>query len=88
MDSDEKTAEQRGYSRGYAAGQRRKAREIQAEKIRQQKNAFWNRAFLAVLPSAFEAKGWTRGDQPINSLADRVALASDAADHAVRLFKF
>ncbi len=83
-DSVEKLAERRGYAKGYAAGNARKKRETQhAEKIKQE-NAFWQRAFLAALPAAFAANNWTRGDKAIKTLSDRVRLASETADEALK----
>jgi len=48
--------EQRGYSKGYAAGKRRADRERQAEREMRAADAFERAVFLAVLP-ALVAKG-------------------------------
>ena len=76
MNNDEiKQAEKRGYSKGYAAGNRRKQRDRNQENRRRERQAFLDRAFLAILPAALNAQGWTFGNKPISSTADRVKLA-------------
>ena len=77
-------AEQRGYSRGYQAGRRRKKTDVSAEQRVQRREAFRQRAFLAALPFAMAAQGWKRGEDPIRSVSDRVRLAKDVADEAAR----
>ena len=81
---DEKSIEHRGYGKGYAAGKRRKEREISNKQRKRIKDAFWQRAFLAAIPVAFGAQGWKRGEKQINTLADRMKLAAEAADEAMR----
>ena len=86
MDNTElKTAEKKGYSNGYAAGLRRKNREVSYASRQKKKDAFWQRAFLAVLPAAFEAQNWTRGSKPISTLPDRLHLAAETADEALKI---
>lgn len=85
MDDELKKARLNGYSQGYAAGKRRKAKEITYETKMAKERAFWQRAFIAALPAAFEAVGWTRGETKIASLEDRMRLARDAADEALKL---
>ena len=80
-----KSAEERGYAKGYRAGQKRKKLTISMEYYRRKRNAFWQRAFLAALPAAFSAQGWTRGDKQLNTIPERMRLASDAADEALKL---
>lgn len=87
-DESIKKAEGRGYSRGYAAGSKRKALTINAERMNRQRAAFWNRAFLALLPAAMLAQNWTLGNKPITSGDDRVDLARRWADKAAKLQKF
>jgi hypothetical protein len=85
MDNEElKAAELRGYSKGYAAGKRRKQSQINRESRQRKEDAFWQRAFLAALPAAFAAQNWTRGDKPINKLDQRVLLAAETADEALK----
>ena len=81
---DLKTAEHRAYAKGYAAGKRRKQCEISRETLKRKKDALWVRAYLAVLPAAFSAQNWTRGEQKITALTDRVRLAAETADEAVK----
>jgi hypothetical protein len=44
---------------------------------------FWERAFIAVLPTAMEAQGWKIGERKISSGDDRNRLAAFWADAAV-----
>lgn len=82
---DLKTAEHRAYAKGYAAGKRRKQCEISQETLQRKKDAFWLRAYLAVLPAAFSAQNWTRGEQKkITTLTDKVRLAAETADEALK----
>lgn len=86
MDNTElKTAEQKGYSKGYAAGLHRKNREVSYASRQKKKDAFWQRAFLAVLPAAFDTQEWSRGSKPINTLPDRLRLAAETADEALKI---
>lgn len=78
-----KAAEHRGYSKGYIAGKKRKHRDISEETRQRKKDAFWQRAFLAALPAAFAAQGWSRGEKPITDLKGRVRLAAETADEAL-----
>lgn len=78
------TDEQRGYSRGYAAGRKRRKNEQAAERWRAERQAFLERAFLAVLPACMDAQDWTRGGKPIISLDDRTRLAWDFAEAALK----
>lgn len=83
-DDEIKKAELRGYSKGYAAGKRGKKFAISSEAIRAKKNACWNRAFIAALPAAFNAEGWVRGGKPIKTLDDKMKLAAETADAAIK----
>lgn len=75
----------RSYNKGYAAGMRRAKNQRSADAQLRQQTAFWQRAFLAALPACITVDGWTRGDKPITSVADRAQLARDFADEALRL---
>lgn len=81
MNDDEK----RGYARGYAAGTRKHAADRTREHLRRERQAFWDRAFLASLGVCVGVDGWKCGDKPITTLPDRVALASDVADEAAKI---
>ena len=74
-DGQLKTAEKRGYSKGYLAGKRRKQREISLERARREKQAFLDRVFIELLPVAIQAQGWTSGGNPVTTSVDRVRLA-------------
>lgn len=71
------------YAKGYAAGRKRKIKDLQAVDVRKRNDAFWQRAFLAVLPAVVGVSGWTRGKSEILNLEDRVRLAKDFADTAL-----
>lgn len=84
-----RVAEKRGYSKGYAAGQRRKAKVLAVDRRRAQERAFAQRAFLAVLPWVFQQDGWgkTGADGvvvPYRSMEDRVMFAWYIADRALQ----
>lgn len=79
-------SEKRGYQRGYAAKVRRAEREDAQERSQREKQIFRREVFLAVLPKAFEAQGWKNGDKPITGMRQRVALAWDFADEAMRRY--
>ena len=76
----------RAYARGYGAG-RRKGRTEAAAGLPTPADEFWRAAMIAALPFAMTQGNWSRtaGDltTPINSLADRVLLASEVADSAL-----
>lgn len=79
-----KAAERRGYSRGYAARGKRIKRQNDAERRQRERQAFLDRAFLAILPAAMNAQGWSFGDKPITSMEDRVKLAASWAESALK----
>lgn len=78
------TDEQRGYSKGYVAGLRKRKADRSRENIRHEKQAFWDRAFLASITTCIDVQGWKRGDELINTVEQRVRLAADIADAAVK----
>lgn len=82
-----KAAEQNGYAKGYNAGLRKKKKKRAESSVRARRDANWDRAFLAALPPCIEQQGWTCGEKLINSLEDRVALAKDFADEAIRYLR-
>lgn len=75
--------DKKAYARGYAAGRLRKIKDVDRDAERKKRDAFWQRAFIAALPSVILAKGWTRGDKPIVGPADRVRLAAEIANEAL-----
>lgn len=82
---EQATADRRAYQRGYAAGRKRVRLDRQREHLQRQENAAWNRAFLAVLPGCIQANGWQDSNgKPITTLPQRVQLASNAADQALK----
>lgn len=79
------TAERlRCYANGYAAGRRKIKAGQRKENARRERQAFWDRAFITALPVCFAAQGWERGDLEIMTLEDRVQLAVDTANEAVK----
>lgn len=82
-DDEIKAAERRGYSRGYQARNRRIKRDNYVERQRRERQAFLDRAFLAILPAAMNAQGWTSGGKPITSTEDRIKLAASWAREAL-----
>lgn len=82
-DEQLKAAERRGYSKGYIAGKRRKQREISLDRARREKQAFLDRAFLAVLPAAMTADNWQSGGKPVLTTVERVRLARGWAKEAL-----
>lgn len=87
MTDDEKKIHAAGYNRGYAAGLRRKNREMDAERRQRERAAFMDRALIAVLPAAMQVEGWRFGDKTIRSTEDRVKLAMQWAEEATRARK-
>jgi hypothetical protein len=77
-------AEQRGYARGYAAGRKKQKQDRHAEAIRKERQAFKDKAFLAILPFAFEQATWKFGEKPINTPEDRVTFAWRIAERAAK----
>lgn len=80
MNDDEK----RGYSKGYAAGKRRKQREISYEQVQREKQAFLDRVFLVAIPVALETQGWTSVGKPIATTEERIRLARNWAVEALK----
>lgn len=76
--------EHRAYARGYAAGRKKVKQSRTAENLRRERQAFHDKAFLAALPFAFEQTTWTRGEAPIKTLNERVKLAQEIADVALK----
>lgn len=82
MTPEEKAA----YQRGYVAGRKRVGRDRARERYEAKRAAFRQRAFLSALPACIAAQGWKRDDKPINTLAERTALAWEFADEALKRF--
>lgn len=77
----------RAYARGYGAGRRKGQHDAAGNQSVSVADQFWRDAMVAALPFAMTQGTWSRtaGDltTPINSLADRVLLASEVADSAL-----
>jgi hypothetical protein len=84
MSDDLKQAEQRGYSRGYATGRKRIKQDREAERLRHERQAFLDKAFLAALPVCINVSGWKFGEKPITNVGDRTKLAWEFATEALR----
>lgn len=83
-DDEIKQAEARAYQRGYAAGHRKKKTDRERQHEARERQAFRDRAFLAALPAAIQAQGWSRGGKPITNVEARVRLAWELADEALK----
>lgn len=83
-ETDLKQAEHRGYSRGYAAGKKRVRADRHAENYRREQQAFLDKAFLVALPFAMQQSTWKHGEKPINTIPERVDLAWDVAESALK----
>ncbi|EKS9794864.1 MULTISPECIES: hypothetical protein [Burkholderia] len=83
-DDEIKQAEARAYQRGYAAGQRKRKSDRQRQHEARERQAFRDRAFLATLPVALAAQGWTRSGKSISSIEDRVRLAWGFTNEALK----
>lgn len=75
--------DQRAYSRGYAAGRKRQTLERTVENVRRERQAFLDKAFLALLPTAMTQNSWKFGDKIVSTVEDRVKLASYWAKEAL-----
>ena len=83
-----KAAEARGYSKGYAAGKRAKAKAVASDRRLQQQRAFRQRAFLVMFPWVFQQDGWGKPGAdgkvvPYRSLHERVGFAWNIAEEAL-----
>jgi len=76
--------ETKAYSRGYYAGRSRLKRDVSYDRLQKSRTAFRDRAFLAILPFAFQQDSWTQNGKPIKSVAERVNLAWTIANEAVK----
>lgn len=83
-------AEKRGYARGYAAGKKRRNAQIAAEERQRRREAFEQRAFLAVLPFAMSpSHNWGVTDaegkhRPYQTVEERVDFAWRIARQATK----
>ena len=77
------------YAKGYAAGKRRKQKDISNERRERERKAFLDRVFIAVLPTAMRVEGWTIGSEKVIDSNQRIKLAriwaKKAADERFRL---
>ncbi len=71
-----RVAESRGYAKGYQAGRRKASQDAGA--------TLWLRVFEISLPHFLASNTWTRGEKKLTLLADRIDLASEAADLACK----
>jgi hypothetical protein len=88
VEQELKKAELRGYSKGYTAGLKRKSRERQRDHVRQMEASFFNRALLESINFVMTQDSWKRGEKPIKTVQDRMALARDIANEAVKNFRY
>lgn len=76
MMSTKKETPGSAYQRGYEAGRRRVQRD--------EHTAVRNRIYESLLPVALQVENWTCGGTLITSASDRVKLASNWADEAMK----
>lgn len=79
---------EKAYSRGYHAGQKRAIAARKREHLRRERQAFWDRVFVASVSTCIDVNGWEKGDVPISDIRQRVALAKDFADEALKQREF
>lgn len=79
-------AEKRAYQKGYVAGRKRAKADKQAEIDWNNKERFRRQALLAAIPYVMQQNTWKRGDSEINTIADRMWLASRIADEAAKYY--
>ena len=76
-------ARRRGYSQGYAAGKRAlKAAKTREHELRE-RQAFLDRAFIALLPVMVIQSGWTCGEYKYDTGEKRIQLAAGLARTAL-----
>lgn len=83
-----KAAETRGYSKGYAAGQRRAEREGVERERSIKREAFRQAVFGAALNGVLINGTWRTGEKRWSSIQDHVNGAWKFADEAVKLAVF
>ncbi|PPU41869.1 hypothetical protein [Xanthomonas arboricola] len=72
-----KKAEQLGYSKGYAAGKKRRAREISSEASAKHQQARFDRFLCAAITGLLGGKGpWQSGGVPDKSPKDYATTAA------------
>ena len=81
--SEVKAAKKLSYDRGYRAGKRRKKLLISQEQIYREDQAFLDRVFIAILPTAMTVQNWKFDSVPITAGVDRVRLAKIWAKDAL-----
>lgn len=88
MEDENKKVEHRAYARGYQAGRKKAKIERTADQVQKERQAFLDKAFLAVLPFAMTQTTWTIGDKPISTAEERVELAWRTAVRALKQRRF
>lgn len=84
MEDNIKKTEHRAYVRGYKAGRKRAKIERKADQVQKEKQAFLDKAFLAALPVCMVLENWTFGNVLIKNKEDRVRLAWNFAQEALK----
>lgn len=75
------------YQKGFRAGRKLTAAEVDTYERTQPYNARWNACYLALLPTAMTVHGWTMGQTSVHTAEQRIDLAKIWADLAVRKIK-
>lgn len=78
----------RGYSAGYVAGKKsvanKRADTSSIAATRRDRQAFYDSAFIEALTFAMTQSTWTKGINEINTLKERIDLAHDVAEAALK----
>lgn len=76
--------ERRAYSRGYQAGRAKQKADTDKTEAQRTRQAYWDQVYLTAVPWCLDVSGWKHGDKPISMLDDRIKLARDVADYALK----
>lgn len=78
----------REYARGYASGRKRTESDLVALAKLSDRQDFLERAFLVSLHPLVDSTGWKTGDVPLTTAAQKVKLAWDFAEAALRQMRY
>lgn len=72
------------YSKGYAAGRRKRRADFVVDRQQKELQAFADKVFVACVAESMSTSNWKVGDSPINGIDARVKLAADFTRSAIR----
>lgn len=76
--------EQRGYSKGYAAGREKASTERSAAAHRRAENRMWREIFVATLNGTLVNGGWRTGEKQWTTSSDYVRGCGRIADEVIK----